>query len=196
MPHAAALVGLLLAAGRGERFGGAKLLAEVPQPGGGTVCVGVASLRRLRAAIPQAIAVVRPHDDALARLFEREGAHVVVALRAGEGMGASLAAGVAAAPIEAAGYIVALADMPWIDPATHARIATELSRGVHVAAPRYRGARGHPVGFAASLRDELTRLGGDEGAKRIVAAHRDELVLVDVDDPGVLRDVDTPADLR
>ncbi|HEX6944966.1 MAG TPA: NTP transferase domain-containing protein, partial [Casimicrobiaceae bacterium] len=77
------LVGVLLAAGRGERFGGGKLV--VPLPGTG-VAVGVAALRKLRAVLPDVIAVVRPGDDVLAGLLAAEGARVVRAERAGEGM--------------------------------------------------------------------------------------------------------------
>lgn len=185
------LVGILLAAGRGERFGGAKLVA--PLPGSG-VPVGVAALRNLRAAVPDVIAVVRPHDDALAALFAIEGARVIRAARAHEGMGASLAAGVAAAP-DADGWLVALADMPWIATATHASVARALQAGAAIAAARHRGNRGHPVGFTAALRTELLALDGDEGARRVIAAHREGLTLIDVDDMGVLRDVDVADDL-
>lgn len=185
------IVGILLAAGRGERFGGAKLLAPLPDSG---VPVGLAALRSLRGALPDVIAVVRPGDDALAAQLEGEGARVIRAARADEGMGASLAAGVAAAT-DADGWLVALADMPWIATATHASVAGALQAGAAIAAARYRGNRGHPVGFAAALRAELLALDGDEGAKRVIAAHREGLTPIDVDDPGVLRDVDVADDL-
>jgi len=185
------VVGILLAAGRGTRFGGAKLVA--PLPGSG-VPVAVAALKNLRAALPDVIAVVRPDDDALAALLEGEGARVIRAERADEGMGASLAAGVAAAA-DANGWLVALADMPWIAPATHARVAAGLRDGARIVAPQCNGRRGHPVGFAAALREELLALGGDEGARRVLQAHRDALTPIEVDDAGVLRDVDRPGDL-
>ena len=62
-----------------------------------------------------------------------------------------------------------------------------------VAYAQYRGQRGHPVGFAAELYSELMLLQGDDGARRVVArypAHG-----VDVEDRGVVLDVDTPSDL-
>lgn len=182
---------MLLAAGRGERFGGGKLLAPLP---GSDAPVGVVALRNLRAALADVVAVVRPGDDALADRLAAEGARVVRAERAAEGMGASFAAGVAAAP-DASGYVVALADMPWIRSATIARVAAALEQGATIAVPCRGGARGHPVGFAASLRPALLALGGDEGARRVVAANAHAVVVVDVDDPGILRDVDVPADL-
>jgi molybdenum cofactor cytidylyltransferase len=52
------------------------------------------------------------------------------------------------------------------------------------------------VGFAPAHRAALLELRGDEGARAIIAAHRKSLTLIDVEDPGVLRDIDTPEDLR
>lgn len=188
------IVGILVAAGRGERYGGDKLRVPLPDGVDVGVPIGIAALRRLRAAVPEVIAVVRPDDDQLARLFEFEGVEVIVAERANEGLGASLAAGVAAAG-DAGAYVVALADMPWIAPATIAGVAAALAGGASLVAPRCRGERGHPVGFARDYRSELLALAGDEGAKPVLAMHREALRFIDVDDPGVLRDVDTPADL-
>ena len=110
------------------------------------------------------------------------------------GMGASLACGVLATR-DAAGWVVALGDMPWIEPSTISRVAKAIEEGAVVAAPFHRGQRGHPVGFAAACLPELAALTGDDGAKSVVAAHRDSLARIDVDDPGTLRDVDRPTDV-
>ena len=63
-----------------------------------------------------------------------------------------------------------------------------------VAFAQYRGRRGHPVGFAAELYSELRLLNGDEGAKRLLARY--PAAGVDVEDAGVLIDIDTLADLE
>jgi molybdenum cofactor cytidylyltransferase len=192
------IVGLLLAAGRGERFGGAKLLAPLPaapnQIDAGTP-VGVAACRHLVAALPETVAVVRPGDEALAQALSAAGATIVECARADEGMGASLACGVAAVA-DADGWVVALADMPWVRPSTIAAVADALRDGADIAAPSYRGERGNPVGFARPHCAALVALGGDEGARAIVAAHRASVVLCATGDPGVLRDVDRRADLE
>ena len=62
-----------------------------------------------------------------------------------------------------------------------------------VVAPECRGRRGHPVGFVQELYAELIALGGDEGAKSVLARHAPSLIATE--DTGILRDVDTPADL-
>jgi len=206
---ATGLVGILLAAGRGERFGSGKLLATVRQagqssqnvsprpdslPAAAGECIGAMACRNLLSALPRVVAVVRPDDAALAAALGAAGARIVRCANADAGMGASLACGVLATQ-HAAGWIVALGDMPWIEPSTIARVAAAIGEGAVVAAPFHRGQRGHPVGFGAACFAALAALADDDGAKSIVAAHRDSLARIDVDDAGTLRDVDRPADL-
>ena len=191
------LIGILLAAGSGARFGGAKLLTPLPsasQGAGAGTAIGVASCLHLLSAVPEVVAVVRPGDSVLASQLRAAGARVVECARADEGMGASLACGVAAAA-DSDGWIVALADMPWIAPATVALVADALGEGADIVATSHIGVRGHPVGFARRNCAALTGLAGDQGAKSILAAHRDRVHLIEVTDNGVLRDVDTPADI-
>ena len=182
--------GILLAAGRSRRFGAEKLLHPLP---GGTP-VAVAALRNLRAALPVVVAVVREERGALAALLESEGARVCACPRAGEGMGASLAWGVAGSA-GADGWLIALADMPFIRPQTIAAVAGAVEDGALIAAPVHAGRRGHPVGFARALREELLALGGEEGARSLLARHAARVVAIECDDPGVLLDVDRPEDL-
>jgi molybdenum cofactor cytidylyltransferase len=192
---AVGIVGLLLAAGRGTRFGGEKLRVRL---GSGDLAgepVGVVALRHLRLAVPQVVAVIRDDDRALAAELGANGARIVRCANADDGMGASLACGVRATAA-AQGWLVALADMPWIAPATIARVAAAIADGASVAAPFHRGERGHPVGFGAACYAALAALTGDEGARSVVAAQRDRVVRIEVDDAGILRDVDTPSDLQ
>jgi molybdenum cofactor cytidylyltransferase len=189
------VVGILLAAGRATRFGGDKLLVRMD---GGDLPgepVGVVALRHLRIALPDVIAVVRPEDHALAAELGANGAHIVRCANAADGMSASLACGVRASA-HARGWVVALADMPWIRSETIARVVAALERGAPLAAPFHEGQRGHPVAFSHDCYDALDALTGDEGAKAVVAARSDDVVRIDTDDSGVLRDVDSPADLR
>ena len=184
------IVGILLAAGSGSRFGGGKLLHRLAD---GTP-IGVAAARNLETALQETLVVVRPGDERLAELLAAEGMRITVCDRAHLGMGTSLAWGVAQSP-EAMGWIVALADMPYIRPDTIRAVAHALQHGASLAAPVYRGQRGHPVGFARTYGSALMRLEGDAGARDIVAAHERELVLLECDDPGTLQDIDRPADV-
>jgi molybdenum cofactor cytidylyltransferase len=193
MAYASIATGVLLAAGTGSRFDPQglrnKLLAPLP---GGT-CVAHDAAHRLLLIVPKVIAVVRPGADALAHALNDAGCDVVFSADAQRGMGASLAAGVGAAH-EAESWIVALADMPRIDVATIEAVARAIDNGASLAAPFYQGRRGHPVGFGLAHRDALLALDGDTGARALLSSST--ITRIDVDDPGILRDVDTPDDLK
>ena len=183
--------GILLAAGASTRFGSDKLL----HPLGGQTPVALAALANLRAAVPRVVAVVRPGAAPLAKRLSEAGASVIVAADAQEGMGASLAAAVRAST-DAAGWVVALADMPFIRADSMAKVAAALTAGAAIVAPTYRGERGHPVGLSSRFREQLEALRGDEGARSILKQNAGLIDLIEVDDPGVCRDIDTPEDLR
>jgi molybdenum cofactor cytidylyltransferase len=184
------IVGLLLAAGSASRFGSDKL--QHPLPHG--VAIAVQSARHLQAAVARVVAVVRPGAQETARALAAEGCEVAVCEQAAAGMGASLACAVRTAG-HADGYLVALGDMPFVRPSTIAAVRDALAAGALLAAPYWHARRGHPVGFAGSLRAELEALAGDEGAKHVFAAHEAQLVKVPVGDPGAIRDIDRPSDL-
>ena len=182
---------ILLAAGSGRRFGGDKLLAPLPN---GTP-VAVAAAATLVAALPHLVAVVRPGAETLAEALRGCGAEVVVCPRADDGMGSSLAWGVAATR-DWNGWVVALGDMPWVATATVSAVAAAVAAGAPLSAPRYQGRRGHPVCFGRSYRDSLLVLTGDRGGRSIVEAAGDRVCHVDCDDPGVLADIDRQADIE
>jgi len=184
------IAGILLAAGRSSRFGADKLLHPLPD---GTP-IGVAAARHLLEAVPLTIAVVPPDNPRLYDLLHDAGCRVRVNPRATDGMGSSIAAGVGRSR-DAAGWLIALADMPWIRPETIQSLVQRLSAGATTTAPVYQGRRGHPVGFSAEWGDRLCALEGDAGARRLIAANGGRMELVRSSDPGVVRDVDHPGDL-
>lgn len=187
--ESAPVVGILLAAGSGSRFGADKLLHPIDG-----LPMAAHSGRHLRAALPKSVAVVRHLESPVAHSLRQEGLQIVVCDQAHSGMGASLACGVAASD-DAAGWLIALADMPFVRPATCAAVAMALAKGAVLAAPQYQGRRGHPVAFGRRFREELLALRGDTGARGLLNACAEQLHLLETDDPGVLQDVDLPADL-
>lgn len=184
------IVGILLAAGAGSRFGGGKLVARLADGRG----VAETTCARLLPAVDLVVAVVPAQPGTLEDELRAAGAEVVRCSTADPGMGVSIACGVAARA-DAAGWLVALGDMPLVPTAQHRLVADALRSGAAIAAPVCRGRRGHPVGFAARFGDELRALAGDEGARALLARHRDALVELAVDNDASWLDIDTPSDL-
>ena len=186
--NTAGYCGILLAAGHARRFGADKLMH--PLAGQPMACVSAATLQRI---LPT-LAVVRPEQKILIGQLAAQGVRTVTLDETNGGMGMSIAAGVAASA-EANGWLIALADMPFIQPATIARVLAALQNGSPIAAPVYRGQRGHPVGFSAAFGEALRALRSDAGARELLQRHAAEITLIACDDPGILADIDTPADL-
>jgi molybdenum cofactor cytidylyltransferase len=184
---------IVLAAGRGARFTGSG--HKLSQSLGDSTVLGTT----LRHAVSSHLPVVVVTTAALAELACRHVAsRDVVVLPAVDsaapeplGVGYSLAAGVAARA-HAPGWLVLPGDMPMVRPQSLLAVARQLADHPVVYA-QHRGRRGHPVGFSAELYSELVVLTGDEGPGRLLARY--PASPVEVDDPGVLLDVDTPADL-
>lgn len=184
------ITGILLAAGSGSRFGGGKLLHPLAD---GTP-LGVASLRKLKAALPEILVVVRSGDNQLLELMQYENVTVQVCDDAHLGMARSLVCGIRAAA-GADGWVIALGDMPYLSAATISAVADAIAKGAGIAIPEYQGQRGNPVGFAARHGKELLGLQGDEGARAVVQRHAADTKVIACDDPGILRDVDRREDL-
>jgi len=182
------IIGLLLAAGSASRFGSDKLRHFLPHG----VPIAVQSARHLRPEVTRVVAVVR--DDELKNLLEKEGCEAVLFENAAEGMGASLACAARTAG-RADGYLVALADMPFIRRTSIAAVRIALEKGAPLAAPYFRSQRGHPVGISGGFFDALVSLRGDEGARELLKQNEKQLTKIPVGDPGVIRDIDRPGDL-
>ena len=100
------------------------------------------------------------------------------------------------APGDADAILVHLADHPLVTPTTFQAIVTEFARAGHpIVIARHLGRRGHPVAFARTLFGELVAAPEDQGARSVVNADPARVSYLDVNDPGVVLDLDTPEDL-
>lgn len=190
------LTGILLAAGRGRRFDPAgihnKLLQRLP---GGELVVA-ASARTLLAVFPRVVAAVPPDDGGVGDVLRQLGCEVTVCPDADGGMGLSLAHAIRHSlngQLNGQGWLVALGDMPFVAPSTLHALDAAAREGAAIAAPLFEGRRGNPVAFGAQHRDDLLALDGDQGARRLLA--NSPVATIDVLDPGILRDIDSPDDL-
>ena len=213
MTHAVPLAGVVLAAGGSRRFQGDKRLLRLAS--GKTLFQ--AALEPIAAHVTAIYVAIRPgeevHESWPAFLSAAE-IHYLPAARAKLGMGFSLADAVRCVP-PGMGLMIALADMPYIQGQTVARLAASFRHSTksapivfptfsartgmpgdgHPREARGIARRGHPVIFHHSYRDQLLELTGDSGASRIIEANPQAQVEVEVEDAGVLFDIDSPEDV-
>lgn len=183
-------VGLLLAAGQGRRFGSNKLLHPIADE----LPMFQVMANKLLDVLPGSVMVINPQLIPYTEPLEQRGMHVVVNKQAEHGIGSSIACGVRASP-DATGWLIALADMPYVKSLTIQQLSQRLQKGAGIVAPRYKQQRGHPVGFNRRFKDELIALNGDVGARQIIQNHQDQLELLENDDAGSITDIDQMSDL-
>ena len=186
---------LILAAGAGRRLGRPKALVEL---GGRTLLQRAADLAAAAGCGP-VVAVLRPGVPPAAVPV---GVEAVVNPDPDAGMSGSLRLGllrlIAAAPAEVDTAVVLLVDMPATDPRAVARVAAALGPGAPLTSADYGGRRAHPVGFHRSRWAEVAAAlagAGDQGARGYLAAHAEQLRLVDCADLPEPSDIDTAAQL-
>jgi len=187
-PRVAALV---LAAGHSSRMGGRNKLLEVVD---GTPMIGTVVDQLLRTPL-EWVVVVTGHESAAVEAAVPPPAITVHNPSHEEGIGSSVRTGVAALDPSVEGVLICLGDMPSVDPRTVRSLVEAFRRAPDRGAfvPVHDGKRGNPVLWAAAHFPELLELRGDVGARRLLVARPDVAWEVEVDDPGVLLDVDTPA---
>ena len=183
-------VALLLAAGGGRRLGlGPKAL--LPYRGRPLLEHAVAVLRD--GGCTRVVVVLGAGADEVLARTGLDGCQVVRNPDWESGMGSSLRAGLAALPSDAPAALVALVDTPGVGPAAVARMLTAHQQGARLAAAAYGGLRAHPVLIGTEFWAEAARGAvGDAGARALLAAHADELTLVECGDVARPDDIDTP----
>lgn len=110
-----------------------------------------------------------------------------------DGLASSLVHGLHQSPADCAGWVIALADMPYVQPASIAALVTALQDGADIAVPVCQGRRGNPVGFSRRYLPQLLALTGDRGARALLNAY--PVTEVPVNDTGIFQDIDLPEDL-
>lgn len=177
---------LVMAAGYSRRFrqsGRGNKLAAIMQ----NQPVIQHTLENVRATGFDFYVVARPEDLELRSFMSQ--VHIITC--PSEGLGESIAAGVSATA-DYDGWLITLADMPFIMPSTYLAIGEALKISPLVRA-EVNGIPGHPVGFQHSFYPQLCALQGDRGARELLKV--DAVTMVNVADRGCITDIDTLEDL-
>ncbi len=185
---------VILAAGQSSRMGRSKALLPCGPDGPSFVARLIATLRE--AGIDDVLVVARPDDDALRDEVEAHGGRFVENPRHQEGQLSSLLAGLNVADRPGVrAVLVTPVDAPMIAAGTVATLTSQFGRtSASIVRPASGGRHGHPVIFARAMFDAIRHADPAVGAKAVLRAHPEAVLNVEVDDPGVVADIDTPAD--
>jgi len=173
--------GLILAAGESRRMGSPKALLDYR---GETF---IDRLARIFGIHCNPVIVVLGAGAEDIRAHVTRPANIVVNEHWRTGQTSSMQCGLRAVPSSAEGVLFTLVDHPAVAPET---IDVLLAGGARVRVPRYQGRRGHPIWFSRDLIPEFLGIPPDSAARDIVRAHAAETEFLDVNDPGVVADID------
>ena len=181
------LSAIILAAGSSKRFGKQKLCEKLPS---GNTVLGETIFR-----VEQAVSEVRIITNAniYASLRGKNG-RLKVCPEANLGMGLTLAFGIKLVQ-SANACLVCLADMPFVKTTTYQTLAKSLTAS-NIVVPVFDGKQGNPVGFGKRYFKNLMMLNGDSGGRSLLQTHADAIQRIEIDDPAILYDIDTPEDLE
>jgi len=189
------IAGVVLAAGASRRFDAGDGLQKLVAAAAGKPVVRWTVERVLASRVDDVVVVTGHARHAVRAALAGLDVRLVDNPHFASGLGASLEAGIGALPPATTGAVVALGDQPTVSTAViDALIAAWHERRMPVVAPLYRGVRGNPVLFAASLFAELRAVAGDQGAREIIMRSPERVTLVEVDADMPL-DVDDRASL-
>jgi molybdenum cofactor cytidylyltransferase len=184
------IAGLILAAGESSRMGRDKAL--LTYRGRTFLETIVTTLREV--GIEHVAVVLGHHAEEIQQAIKLEGGEIVVNFEYHRGQTSSLQAGLRAlASDDLEAIVLCLVDHPAVSAATVQTLVEAFHQShAPVVIPTYQGQHGHPVIIGRALFSELLSLDPGEGANTVIRKYRDATQLVEVDDPGILRDVDDP----
>jgi molybdenum cofactor cytidylyltransferase len=185
--------GILLAAGESRRMGYPKPLLKI---GGRTFIEHITAT--MLEAVPRLVIVLGAYADRVRAVIKEDPRIIVVENPdCARGQLSSLRIGLGNVSKTVNGALVHLSDHPQVGAATFKAIVAEYERAHKpVVIARYRGRRGHPVVFDRSLFAELMAVPENQGARAVVDADPSRVDYLDVNDPGIVLDLDSPADLE
>ncbi len=182
---------VILAAGKSTRMGEAKQLLRL----GGTTVLGQTIENTRRAQLDEIVLVLGASAETIRRQLPLQGLNVVVNPAYEQGMASSLQAGLSALDEQIDAALIILADQPFVRPETLDQLAAHLSKA-HIVIPSYKGVRGNPVLLNRSVFAEVMQLKGDTGCRAIFGSHAESIVNLEVEDEGILLDLDNQEDYR
>jgi molybdenum cofactor cytidylyltransferase len=192
-PGKTAVSAIVLAAGMSRRMGAPKQLLSF----GDRMLLDITLENVRNSAAGETVLVLGFAAEEIQRKISTGGLSVIINPTYQEGMSGSLRAGLAAVDPGAQGALIVLADQPFVQPATlNALMEHHQKHRPQIVIPTYRGFRGNPVLLDRSVFSEVMGITGDVGCRAIFGSHTEHIDKIEVDDPGILLDIDTACDLE
>ena len=185
---------LILAGGAGRRFGANALGGKLLAPLAGAPVIRRVAERVASADFAEVLVVTGAEDAGIRAALEGMACSIVHAADWGEGMAATLRAGLGALVPDTRGVCVFLGDMPLVPVELCASLIAAAEEAGFAARPRCEGLPGHPVAFTRAAFADLAQLTGDQGAAAVLKARAD-VAYVETAERGALIDIDSPFDL-
>jgi molybdenum cofactor cytidylyltransferase len=182
---------IVLAAGGSARMGQPKQLLHI----GDRPMVRHVTETVMAVGLAQVVVVTGADAEAVSAALADLPVDIVLNESWAEGMSGSIRAGLGALRSEIQAAMLVLGDQPALTPeALEMLVARYRATRAHIIAPFYQGRRGNPVLFDRVMFSELLAVQGDRGGRLLVERHRDEVERVDLQDPAVIMDIDSPQD--
>lgn len=182
---------LVLAAGAGRRFGGAKLLA--PLAGAPLIWRTVAAVSGI--GFEEVIVVTGARSAEVGQALAGLDCRLVEAEHWDQGMASSIRSGIAVLPDDGQGLFLFLGDMPLVPMHLCEDLAILAQASGFAARPVVQGRPGHPVCFTAAALPELIQLRGDSGAGELLKRRGGDIAYLDTAENGAVLDIDDAAGL-
>lgn len=185
------IAAVVLAAGASTRFGKPKQLLDW---GGVPLLAHVADVT-LDASLDPVIVVLGCQAEASRAALGARPVHAAMNWRWEGGMSTSVQVGLATLPPTTDAAIFLQCDQPLITPDLLRTLAACFEEtGASIVHPTHAGRRSTPVLFARRLFPELAAVTGDKGGRSLITRHEKNVATVEVTNPEMLSDIDTPAD--
>lgn len=185
------IYGLILAAGESKRMGRPKLLLPYGEK---TVIETVLTVVK-QSKLDQSCLVVRPEDKIISALARSLGLEMAINPEPARGMLSSIIVGLEKMPKEVEAVVLVLGDQPGISTSViDLLIVGYRLKGKGLVLPVFQGKRGHPILFDLKYREEIKALNPEIGLKQLMQLHREDILEIPVNEPGIVADLDTPND--
>ena len=184
---------ILLAAGQSKRMlGENKLIKDVK----GIPLIKYALNNILKSNVNEIIIILGYQNETIEKLIDKTSrVKFVFNSNYKEGISSSIKKGIKNLSEKNEAFFISLGDMPSINYNTYNQLI-KYSKDKKVIVPLFKGQKGNPVLFPKSFEKKLLSIEGDSGAKKMLEINKKEVLNLEIDDPGIIKDLDVPSDFN